>query len=145
MHAVLVQNMLKEHDYPVVNADSVGPFLAERDVVVLFFTELMKPVPETADVAVILPELQRAFEGRFEVAVVAWEAQRDLQLKYRFMKYPSLVFLRRGEYLGVISGVLDWSDYLAEIERLLVAEPCEPPPMVLPGQTPSGKSEESSP
>ena len=145
MYAALVQNMLKEHGYPVVDADSVGPFLAEREVAVLFFTELMKPVPETADVAVILPELERAFEGRFEVAVVAWEAQRDLQLKYRFMKYPSLVFLRRGEYLGVLSGVLDWSDYLAEIERLLVAEPCEPPPMTLPGTMSSGNLEESNP
>ena len=144
MYAPLVQNMLREHGYPVVDADSAEAFLKERDVVVLFFTELMKPVPETADVAVILPELERAFEGRFDVAVVAWEAQRDLQLKYRFMKYPSLVFLRRGEYLGVISGVLDWSDYLAEIERLLVAEASEPPPMILPGQTPPANVEESN-
>lgn len=145
MYAPLVQNMLREHGYPVVDADSTEAFLRERDVVVLFFTELMKPVPETADVAVILPELERAFEGRFDVAVVAWEAQRDLQLRYRFLKYPSLVFLRRGEYLGVISGVLDWSDYLAEIERLLVAEACEPPPMVLPGQAPPAGVEESNP
>lgn len=145
MYAVLVQKMLREHGYPVVDTESVQAFLADRDVVVLFFTELMKPVPETADVAVILPELERAFDGRFEVAVVAWEAQRDLQLRYRFMKYPSLVFLRRGEYLGVISGVLDWSDYLAEIERLLAAEPCEPPPMALPGTTSSGNLEESNP
>ena len=145
MYAVLVQNMLREHGYPIVDNDSVQAFLAERDVVVLFFTELMKPVPETADVAVILPELERAFDGRFEVAVVAWEAQRDLQLRYRFMKYPSLVFLRRGEYLGVISGVLDWSDYLAEIERLLVAETSEPPPMVLPGQASPPNVEESNP
>lgn len=144
MYAPLVQNMLKTHDYAVVNLDTLEEFTDAHEHVVLFFTELMKPVPETADVAVILPELEKAFEGRFTVGVVAWEAQRDLQLRYRFTKYPSLVFLRNGDYLGAISGVLDWSDYLVEIERILVAEVSEPPPFVLPGQPAAPAMEQSS-
>lgn len=134
MYSPLVQNMLKTHDYKVVNLDTVEEFTKTHENVVLFFTELMKPVPETADVAVILPELEKAFAGRFTVGVVAWEAQRDLQLRFRFPKYPSLVFLKHGEYLGAIPGVLDWADYLVEIERILDAEVTEPPPFVLPGQ-----------
>lgn len=134
MYAPLVQNMLKTHEYAVVNLDTLDEFTGANEHVVLFFTELMKPVPETADVAVILPELEKAFAGRFAVGVVAWEAQRDLQLRYRFPRYPSLVFLRNGDYLGAISGVLDWSDYLVDIEGILAAEVSEPPPFVLPGQ-----------
>lgn len=137
MYSPLVQNMIKTHNYAVVNSDNVDSFLEAHDTVVLFFTELMKPVPETGDVAVILPELERAFEGRFAVAVVAWEAQRDLQLKYRFMKYPSLVFLRGGEYLGVVSGVLDWTDYLDAVADVLESDVSEPPPFQFPGQTDS--------
>lgn len=132
----LVQTIVETHNYPVIGASEIDAFLAEREHVVLFFSELMKPVPEAADVAVILPELERAFDGRFEVAVVGWESQRDLQRQYRFTKYPSLVFVRRAEYLGVISGVLDWTDYLARVESILQSEPCEPPPMVLPGVKP---------
>jgi len=125
--------MLKTQGYPVVTLDSLDAFCESGETVVLFFTELMKPVPETADVAVILPEVERAFAGRFCVGVVAWEAQRDLQLRFRFTRYPSLVFLRNGEYLGAISGVLDWTDYLREVEAVLSAEVSEPPPFVLPG------------
>ncbi|MEE4162208.1 MAG: hypothetical protein V2I25_06830 [Woeseiaceae bacterium] len=134
MYAPLVQTMIETHGYPVVTLDTLDEFTAANPTVVLFFTELMKPVPETSDVAVILPELERAFEGRFAVGVVAWEAQRDLQRKFRFNKYPALVFLRDGEYLGAIPGVLDWADYLADVERILSAEPSEPPPFVFPGQ-----------
>ena len=129
----LVQTVVQDHNYPVVGVSDVEAFLAERDHVVLFFSELMKPEPEAADVAVILPELERAFDGQFEVAAVGWDAQRELQRRYRFKKYPSLVFLRRGVYLGVVSGVLDWSDYLTRVADILAAEPSEPPPMVLPG------------
>ncbi len=133
MTAPIVQNMIDTHGYPVVTTEGFEAFAASNEYVVLFFHQLMKPVPETADVAVILPELDKAFADRFTVGVVAWEAQRDLQLKFRFRKYPSLVFLKDGGYLGVISGVLDWSDYLVEIETILNAEVSEPPPFVLPG------------
>ncbi len=134
MHAPIIQTMIETNAYPVTGLDTLDDFTSANRYVVLFFTELMKPVPETADVAVILPELEKAFDGRFAVAVVAWEAQRDLQRRYRFTKYPSLVFLKDGDYLGAISGVLDWADYLAEIESILAAEPGEPPPFVFPGQ-----------
>lgn len=150
MYSPLVQNMLETHGYPVVNLETLDEFCESNETVVLFFTELMKPVPETADVAVILPEVVKAFDGRFAVGVVAWEAQRDLQLRFRFPKYPALVFLKGGEYLGAIPGVLDWADYLTEVERILDAEVSEPPPFVLPGQaaTPAspvtGQSEQSS-
>ena len=140
MYAPLVQNMIQQNDYPVVDSETLEAFTAANPYAVLFFSELMKPIPETADLAVILPELEKAFSGRFKVAVVAWGAQRDLQLKFRFQKYPSLVFLKDGEYLGAIPGVLDWVDYLAEIERILGSEPSEPPPFVLPGQAAAADS-----
>ena len=144
MYSPLVQSMLETHDYPVVSLDSLDAFCEANEIVVLFFTELMKPVPETADVAVILPEIEKAFGGRFAVGVVAWEAQRDLQLRFRFTKYPALVFLTGGEYLGAIQGVLDWADYTAEVERILSADVSEPPPFALPGQATAGQMEQSS-
>ena len=128
MFAPLVQAMIDRHGYPVLGASEIPDFAADNDVVALFFTDIMKPLPETADVAVILPELVAAFDGRFAVAVVAPGDQRPLQAVYRFRRYPSLVFLRNGEYVGAVTRVLDWNDYLAEIERLLAAEPTEPPP-----------------
>ena len=128
MFPPLVQAMIEQHGYPVLGAEGIASYTREHEVVVLFFTGIMKPLPETADLAVILPELEKAFDGRFAPAVVAPGDQRPLQLEYRFRQWPALVFLRNGEYLGVITQVLDWADYGTEIERILAAAPSEPPP-----------------
>ena len=94
----------------------------------LFFTGDPARVRESDDVAMILPELITAFDGRFRAAVVSRESERPLQARFRFTAWPTLVFLRRGAYLGAISRVRDWNDYLDEIAGLLEAEPCDPPP-----------------
>ncbi|MDJ0824904.1 MAG: hydrogenase accessory protein [Rhodobacter sp.] len=74
---------------------------------------------ETADVAVILPELQVAFQGRFDCAVVADSMQADVKEISGVFKTPSLIFYRDGACLGGIPKVRDWDDYLARIARFL--------------------------
>lgn len=128
MFAPLVQALIDQHNVPVLCDAEIQEITQKHEHVLLFFTDIMKPLPETADVAVILPELMRAFDQRFKVAVVSPGDQRMLQGRYRFRKYPALVMLRDGEYCGAMTGVKDWPDYLAELEALLAAEPCEPPP-----------------
>ena len=49
-------------------------------------------------------------------------AERDLQLAYGFSAWPALVFIRDGQYLGAITGIQNWSDYLQQIDALMVAE-----------------------
>lgn len=127
MFSPLILKMIHERQYPVLKLDEIDQFLRSRQAVALLFTDVGKPLPETDDIAVILPELEEAFGGRFVVAVVEQSDQRALQRKYRFRKWPSLVFLRQGGYIGAISGLLDWADYLAEIERILNADVTEPP------------------
>ena len=82
---------------------------------------------EVADVAVILPEILTEFKGRLTPALVEKSAERGLQRRYRFNAFPALVFLRGGEYLGAICRVLDWQDYLMEVQSILAREPSVPP------------------
>lgn len=74
---------------------------------------------ETADVAVILPELERAFQGRFDCAVVADEMEAEVKESSGVFKTPSLIFYRDGACLGGIPKVRDWDDYMARIARFL--------------------------
>jgi hydrogenase-1 operon protein HyaE len=92
---------------------------------------------ESADVAVILPEILKQFKGRLTPALVERNAERALQRRYRFNAFPALVFLKGAGYLGTICRVLDWQDYLAEIATVLAREPSEPPPFEFPGCVPS--------
>lgn len=132
MPSVLIDNMIEQYRYPVLEPDSVETFIDAHDEVVLFFSEDPAKYPESNDVAMILPELVKAFDGRLQAALVGRSAERALQARYGFGAWPALVFLRQGEYLGVITQVQNWEDYLREIRRLLESEPTRPPGFKIP-------------
>ncbi len=132
MFSPSIQNMIEQYDYPVLDEAALESFTASNEEVVLFLTQDAQRFPETDDVAMILPELVKAFGGRFCAVVIAMADQRKLQLRYGFTQWPTLVFLRNGEYLGAISKVQDWQTYLVEIERILASEPSSPPAFPLP-------------
>lgn len=121
MNKVLVSGLA------VLTADNFDFFVYGHDEVVLFFSNNPALFPESHDVAVILPELLKRFAGRLHAALIDTTIERELQARFRFTSWPSLVFLRRGEYLGTITGIQDWSGFCAEFERILALSPSEPP------------------
>lgn len=132
MFSPLLENIIKRENFAVINEENIDQFLEDSGDIVLLFTGDAKRRVEVDDVAVILPELVKAFKGRINAAVVERQSERPLQLRYRFNLFPTLVFLRNGEYLGVIKGVLDWVDYLNEISEILSRTPSEPPAFEFP-------------
>ncbi len=128
----LIQRLLDEYDYPEIGLDEHEAFVGAPGVNVLFFAGEPKKFGETVDVAVVLPELVAAFGGRLRAGVVARDAEVELQRHYGFREWPSLVFVRGGGYLGTISRIRNWQDYLDEITELLGAEPRRPPGFKIP-------------
>ena len=128
----LLQSIIERHGYRVIEEDSLDDAVEALEHCVLFFGGDAQRMAESNDVAVVLPELEKAFGGAFTPLVVAREAERALQRRYRFNAYPTLVFLRRGAYLGAIQGVQDWIDYLQQIRAILTSEPGDPPPFKFP-------------
>ena len=115
----LVTRLVDEFGLPEVDTSSVDDFLAAAGNAVLLFTEDPKKFPESADVAVVLPELMAAYPGAFRAAVVARTAERALQGRFGFARWPALVFLRDGEAVGTITGMHDWDDFQARVTTLL--------------------------
>lgn len=142
MFSPLLASIIERHDFPVCGHDAIVTAVAEQDFSVLLFAGDADRLMESDDVAVIFPELVKAFRGRLVPVIVARESERVLQRKYRFGALPSLVFLRRGEYLGAISRVRDWGDYIREISEILAREPSEPPPFKLPERASFGKHDD---
>lgn len=127
MTSPLIEQLQTRHGYPLLDADSYDHFVYGAGTVVLFFCNDPVQFPESHDVAVILPELVKAFSGRLQAAIIAKPIERELQARFRFTGWPSLVFLRNGEYLGAITGIRDWQEYRQETVRILAATPSEPP------------------
>ncbi|MGB5261327.1 MAG: hypothetical protein WBO34_12500 [Gammaproteobacteria bacterium] len=117
----LIQQLFDEHHYPEVSLASHAQFIGRPGISVLFFAGDPKRFRDTTDVAVVLPELDKVFAGNLHPGVVAASAERELQLHYGFSAWPALVFMRDGDYLGEITGIQNWSDYLQQISELIVA------------------------
>lgn len=127
MTHALIQRLFDEFGYPEITLENHDEFTASSTPGVLFFAGDPKRYKETTDVAVVLPELIEAFGGRLRAGVVAESDAIALQKHYGFRAWPSLVFVRDGAYLGTVSKMKNWSEYLTEISELLTAETRDAP------------------
>ena len=105
-----------------VTPEHIEAFEAEAGDAVLFFGGDPVRFPEALDVAVVLPELHALF-GRFRVGIVPRDAEDALARRYAVQRWPSLVFLRDGGFLGTVSGMKDWDDYLREVQAIQAGRP----------------------
>ncbi len=134
MNHPLIERLLNDYGYAEITLANHGEFAAQRGMNVLFFPGDPTTVRDATDVAVVLPELVAAFDGQLRPGVVTdvFGDGKELKARYGFREYPSLVFVRAGDYVGTISRVQDWADYLNRINDLLVAPPRRPPAFKIP-------------
>ena len=123
----LVDQLITKYNYTNVNTDNFDEFTSSHEYSVLFFQNNPTAFPETLDVAVILPELIKHFNDKIVPAIMDRRDEKIFQKQYGFFMWPTLVFLKNGEYLAAISKVRNWDDYIIEIERIVTLAPSEPP------------------
>lgn len=121
-HHPLIQRLLDDYKYPLLDEAGVDAFGASHEYSVLFFTEDPARMKESLDVAVVLPELAAAFP-HLAPAVIDRRSEKALQSRYHFVVWPALVFLKRGEFLGSIIKIQNWDEYLTQIPELLSRTP----------------------
>jgi len=130
----LIDRLHGELQYTEVSLANHDQFIAEPGMNVLFFPGDPDTVKDATDVAVVLPELVKAFDGQLRPGVVTdvFGDGKMLKRQYGFSEYPSLVFVRSGEYVGTITRIQDWGEYLDQISNLFVAAPRRPPGFSIP-------------
>lgn len=128
----LVQRLFDDYRYAEVTLENHDAFVRQPGVTVLFFAGDPKRYRDSTDVAVVLPELVNAFKNELRPGVIGAAAELALQKRYGFTAWPALVFLRDGSYLGAITGIQNWAEYLEEIGKLLAAKPGRPPAFRIP-------------
>ncbi len=123
----LLERLLDALPAPALDVASFDAWTQQAGATLLVFTEDPQRYRETLDLAVIVPELAQALAGRFRTGVLLPAAARALAPRYAFRRWPALVLLRDGNYVGAIDGLRDWNEYLDQLTRLLAAEPTRPP------------------
>lgn len=110
-----------------LDAANFDDWTAQPGCALLVFTEDPLLNRETLDLAVIVRELAQALPARMRIGVLLPAAARALAPRYGFRRWPALVLLNDGRYVGAIDGLRDWQDYLDELTRLRAAPPTRPP------------------
>jgi hydrogenase-1 operon protein HyaE len=124
----LLARLVQELSYPLIsNQADLEAFIHRPGHQVLFCGGDTKLYPECLDVAVILPELDKAMQGTVDFAICARETDELMKMRYGFTVWPSLVFLKGGDYVGAISGMKDWVIYLEKFAELLNSPTSRPP------------------
>jgi len=128
----LIASLFTRHGYASVDAANIDAFADAPGHALLLFIDDPVRLRETLDLAVIVPEIARAFAGRFRVGVLLPEAARALHTRYGFRRWPAIVVLRDGDYVGAVDGLRDWSEYVDAMNELLAAPPARPPSIGIP-------------
>lgn len=112
---------LTRRGLPEVDAASVDRFLGAANEAGAVAVLLSGPARfmEAIDVAVVLPELIDAFQGRLRGAVIARRVESELGQRFGVRVQPTLIFVAKGETLGLIAKIQDWSVYVDRIAKLI--------------------------
>lgn len=120
----LIDRLTTELGWPhLTSDDALAEFTAQPGAHAVFIPGDAARNLETADVAVILPELRMAFQGLFDCAVAGDEIEAALRNDSGVLKTPSILFYREGRFLAGIPKVRDWDDYMARIPQILALQP----------------------
>lgn len=131
VHPLLAQ-LVSRHGFAALDAATFDAWIAQPGAALIAFADEPARVKESLDLAVIAPEIARAFAGAFRTAALLPPAAREIAARYGFRRWPALVMLADGRYVGAIDGLRDWPDYLDELERLLAAAPTRAPSIGIP-------------
>ena len=121
-HHPLIDRLSDELGWPrLADAAARDAFTGAPGLHVLFIPGNPERNLESADVAVILPELRQAFQNAFDCAVVDDAIEEATRSAVAVYKTPSLVFFRDGAQIGALPRVRDWSDYMTRIAQIIAA------------------------
>ena len=128
----LVERLITQHGATRVDRDTLDAFESQPGDAVLFFSGDPVRFPEGLDVAVVLPELRAALAPSLRLGVVTRDSEEAIARRYGSQRWPSLVFIRDGEFLATVSGMKDWDVYLDEMRGALAATPSRRPSIGIP-------------
>jgi hydrogenase-1 operon protein HyaE len=128
----LIAQLFSLHGCVEVTPETLPAWLARPGRTLLAFLDDPIRNRETLDLAVIVPELAKARPSRFDVGVALPPDATVIAQRYGFRRWPAIVILADGKYVGAIDGLRNWDEYLIELDRLLDAAPTRAPTLGIP-------------
>lgn len=132
-----ISRMLQKHGFLRVDHAPKEVPLGDSDpqfpagIAALLLTDEPQRNLEVLDACVILPEALKPLGDRISRHVAGPDFSPALMQRYGVARAPAVVFLRDGQFVGILNGIRDWTEYQAEVDRLL-SGPAQPRPIGIP-------------
>jgi hydrogenase-1 operon protein HyaE len=117
----LIERLCAETDGQMLDQASFDAWANAPGRALVVFTEDPVLYRETLDIAVIVPELALAFPNQFRTGVLLQGPARAIAPRFGFKRWPAVVMLLDGQYVGAIDGLRDWQEYIDAMGQLLTA------------------------
>lgn len=115
--------LTKEDGFEWVDETSFDDFVAAEGFKMAIFAEDPNAKRVTLDIAVIAPELKKAFVGTLSKTVfTTFQKSRALASHYGITGLPAVALFRDNVYLGAVEGLKDWNTYCAELSEIILRE-----------------------
>jgi hypothetical protein len=102
----------------VVRKPNYAEFLARGPHALLFFTGDLAQHPEGRDVAIVVRELLRQYDGRLRLGIVDRRDESALMAKAGVVVVPAVAFMAGGTTVDVVARMRDWGTYAQAAERM---------------------------
>lgn len=117
LHPLIVR-LIETNDYPWLDGEATGE--GPAGVRLLFLPAHGRAHVETADIAVVLPELVAALRADGG-AVAGPTCERHLRDALGGIALPAIVVLKDGAPVGSLSRMRDWDEFLDRLAPLVAA------------------------
>lgn len=115
----LLDRLASRHGVADLDETGFQAFMDAPGDGVALLTDEPDKAPESWDLAVIFPDLLAATGAGPRGGVLRPEQARALLGRFGVNRLPALLFMRDGGYVGVIEGLRDWGEFVAECAEML--------------------------
>ncbi|HET7203816.1 MAG TPA: hypothetical protein VFI92_10665 [Steroidobacteraceae bacterium] len=102
----------------VVRRATLQEFLARHPRALLFFTGDVAQRPEGLDVAIVVRELLKQYDGRLALGLVDRRDETALMSKTGVVVLPAVAFVADGRTVDVVARMRDWNSFAQAAGRL---------------------------
>lgn len=102
----------------IVRRAGFDEFLACQTHALLFFTGDVATRPEGLDVAIVVRELLRQYDGRLALGIVDRRDETALMAKTGVVVLPAVAFVAHGQPVEIVARMRDWAAYAQAAERM---------------------------
>ncbi len=115
--------LFEKEGFEWVDENQWEAFLKVEGFKMAIFSEDPNAKRVTLDIAVIAPELKKAFAGTLVKTVFTpFLKSRAMASHYGITGLPAVALFRDDVYLGAVEGLKDWNTYCAELSEIVVRE-----------------------